>query len=135
MKLFTAIEIEPGRFHLDSTRAPDLLRRELVRRRGNALLRLCLVPPHGWSADRIVGLVLARHAEAADGLVEVSLAELRRLLWREVWAKPWMKRIKARFTRHLRPLLPGASDKSHAQVLPAGTAIASGDLPTGTLKA
>ena len=125
MKLFTAIEIEPGRFHLDSTRAPDLLRRELVRRRGHALLRLCLVPPHGWSADRIVDLVLDRHAEAADGLVEVSLAELRRSIWLEVSAKPWMKRAKANVTRRLRSLLPGASGKSHAQVLPVSVTSAS----------
>jgi hypothetical protein len=60
MKVIALIRDGDGRLHLDTTRAPDLLRREISHRTGDAQLCWCGVPPEGVAARAVVAEVETR---------------------------------------------------------------------------
>jgi len=60
MKLIALIRDGDGRLHLDVTRAPDLLRREISHGTGDAQLCWCGVPPEGVAARAVVAEIESR---------------------------------------------------------------------------
>jgi len=67
MKLIALIKDGAGRLHLDVTRAPDLLRREVALATGGAQLCWCGVPPEGVAAHAVITEVERRLRPRAAG--------------------------------------------------------------------
>lgn len=105
MKMLCVVRDGKGALHVVSTRAPDLIRREISSSTGSAHLLFAGVMPHGISADTVVAHLATRFPSLPGErsfLIAARPMQVAVAVGRLAFVKPWLARLRAKARRSFR---------------------------------